>query len=194
MGEEAENMKQPILIGLSGPAGAGKDAVRMILESEHGFVGLAFADPVRDMVLALLDHVYARGHGTDRRLKEKPAPVIGASYRELAQTLGTEWGRQTIRPSLWIDIAMHKVRLMWARGERRIVISDVRFPDEMEAIRAAGGQIWAITRPGIESVREHVSEHLARDAVHFADQIINNDGTIDDLARAVGAALNSMRR
>jgi hypothetical protein len=177
------------LIGLTGPAGAGKDTVRGLLKAHHGFMGLAFADPVRDMAKALLDHVYARGHAMDRSLKEKPAPVIGASYRELAQTLGTEWGRQTIRPSLWIDIAMHKVRLMWARGERRIVISDVRFPDEAEAIRAAGGQIWAITRPGIEPVREHVSERLAREAAHFADRIINNDGTIDDLARAVGAAL-----
>jgi hypothetical protein len=182
-------MSNRTLIGLTGQAGAGKDTVRGLLESRHGFLGLAFADPVRDMVLALLDHVYARGHGMDRALKEKPVPVIGASYRELAQTLGTEWGRQTIHPGLWIDIAMHKVRLLWSRGERRIVISDVRFPDEMAALRAAGGEIWAITRPGIEPVREHVSEHLAREAVHFADRIINNDGNLDDLARAVGAAL-----
>lgn len=180
------------LIGLCGPAGAGKDTVRSILQEEHGFEGLAFADPVRDMARALLAHVYSEHVVHRRDLKESPVPVLNASYRQIAQTLGTEWGRNTIRSTLWIDIAMAKVRLMAARGQQRVVISDVRFPDEMEAVRAAGGSIWAVMRPGVEPVREHVSESLARDAVHFADRVVCNAGSMDDLRAAVAMALGEV--
>lgn len=173
------------LIGLTGRAGAGKDTVRRILEDDHGFWGMAFADPVRDMARALLSHVYAE-HAVERReLKEVAVPVLGVSYRQIAQTLGTEWGRQMIRPSLWIDIAMSKARLSASRGHTRIVISDVRFPDEMEAIRGMGGVIWAVTRPGVEPVREHVSEHMARDCALYADAVVCNSGTLEDLAQRV---------
>lgn len=185
-------MSRTLIIGLCGPAGAGKDTVRRILEDAHGFWGLAFADPVRDMARALLSHVYAEHAAERRELKETPVPVLGASYRQIAQTLGTEWGRQTIRPTLWIDIAMAKVRLAAAQGRRHIVISDVRFPDEMEAIRSIGGVIWAVTRPGVEPVREHVSEHIAREAVHWADEILCNGGTMDDLRERVGRAAEAM--
>lgn len=181
-----------LLIGLCGRAGAGKDTVRQFLANDHGFTGLAVADPLRDMVMALLDHVYANHYATRRDLKEVDVPVIGASYRKLAQTLGTEWGRQTIRPSLWIDIAMHKVRLMWARGERRIVISDVRFPDEAEAIRSMGGVVWVVTRQDAAPVREHVSEYMARTAESWADAVIRNNGTLEQLRERVANAVGSL--
>ena len=181
-----------LLIGLCGHAGAGKDTVRQFLANDHGFTGLAFADPLRDMVMALLDHVYANHYATRRDLKEVDVPVIGASYRKLAQTLGTEWGRQTIRESLWADIAMAKARLAMARGEH-VVISDVRFPNEVKAIRWHGGVIWTVTRPQLIAVRDHVSEALARsDAAGLADHIICNDGTLGQLRERVANAVGSL--
>jgi hypothetical protein len=181
-----------MIIGLCGPAGSGKDTVRSILERKHGFVGLAFADPIHEMLKALLATIDMRTYGNYRSLKERPVPLIGASYREMAQTLGTEWGRKQIGENFWVAIAMHRVRMMKAYGNRRIVISDVRFPNEMRAIREVGGRIWAITRTGVEPVNDHVSEAMARDAVHFADRIISNDGTIEDLERAVSETLNNI--
>lgn len=181
-----------IIIGLAGAAGAGKDTVRHMLEEEHGFVGLAFADPVRDMARALLAHVYADHFAQRRELKETAVPVLGVSYREIAQTLGTEWGRNTIRPLLWADIATAKVRLMLARGERRVVISDVRFPDEAEAIRSMGGVVWVVTRQDAAPVREHVSEYMARTAESWADAVIRNDGTLEELRERVAQELGAL--
>ena len=41
----------------------------------------------------------------------------------------------------------------------RIVIDDVRFPNEAEMIRARGGKIWRLSRKGFEpSGDSHVSE------------------------------------
>lgn len=59
------------------------------------------------------------------------------------------------------------------------VIVDVREKSEVDAIRAQGGVIWRIERPGLELVRAHVSE-AAMVGVE-ADRVIRNEGTLDDL-------------
>ena len=59
----------PRVIGLAGAAGNGKDTVRGMLEA-HGYIGLAFADALRDMLEVLLVHTgVPHEHMTDRRLK-----------------------------------------------------------------------------------------------------------------------------
>lgn len=178
-----------MLIGLMGAAGSGKDTVRSILEREFGFCGLAFADPVRAMACALLESVGALGYAQQRELKELPVPGLGFSYRELAQTLGTEWGRETIRKSLWIDIAMARIdALHKAVPGAHVVVSDVRFEDEVEALRARGAAIWLVRRPSVAQVRSHVSESLAN-ATELADVVIDNDGTLQDLQDKVLSAM-----
>jgi hypothetical protein len=174
------------IIGLTGLAGSGKDTVAKILVREHNFAGVAFADPIRAMLGALLFRVGADGSWmTDRELKERPTPVVGVSYRELAQTLGTEWGR-AINPDFWVNIAGDRIERLIGAG-CSIVISDVRFPNEVEWIRARGGEVWHIAREQVDPVREHVSEeHIAELP---CDLVIDNSGTLEELAAHVNAAL-----
>ena len=180
-------MTQPFLIGLTGLAGSGKDTVRQILEERYGFDGIAFADPIRDMLSALFDTVGVDGHWmTDRERKEKVIPELGASYRTLAQQLGTEWGR-AIDPDLWLKIAGAKVAMCQKYESIGVVISDVRFPNEAAWVRAQGGVIWKIIRPGLEPVRAHTSEELINSLPW--DYTIDNRGTIEDLSHATGKAL-----
>ena len=153
-------MTKPLLIGLTGYAGTGKDTVRSLLEQDHDFDGIAFADPVRDMLRSLLDSMeIPRDWMIERELKEREIPGLGLSYRHMAQTLATEWGR-SLKSGLWLDIAAAKVRMYSQYGNPGVVISDVRFANEAEWIKAQGGLIWRIIRPGVEPVREHVSEDL----------------------------------
>lgn len=181
-------MTRPTLIGLTGYAGSGKDTVRNILEHRHDYDGIAFADPIRDMLTALLESCSITTDWlTERELKEKPIPELGLSYRQMAQQLGTEWGR-ALKESMWLDIAAAKVAMYSQYNSPGIVISDVRFPNEAAWIRAQGGKIWTIVRPGIEPVRAHASEDLIATLPY--DYVIYNQGTIDDLPRAVEAALN----
>ena len=180
--------KHPHLIGLTGRAGSGKDTVREQLVQCHGYTGMALADPIRAMLRALL---VASGTGpewmTDRALKEQPIPAIGASYRHLAQTLGTEWGR-SIAPDLWLRIADGYMRDIQRETfcHMKFVISDVRFPNEAAWVRAQGGEVWHINRPGIEPVREHASERVEQIT---PDRTIDNAGTLEELAAEVARVM-----
>ena len=58
------------IIGLVGAAGVGKDTVRQMLEENFDFAGIAFADPMRDMLGALLTAVREHPDAlTDREQK-----------------------------------------------------------------------------------------------------------------------------
>lgn len=180
-------MTKPRLIGLTGYAGTGKDTVRQILEDQYDLDGMAFADPIRDMLSSLLASVGADEIWmTARHLKERDIPQLGMSYRKLAQTLGTEWAR-ALDPDFWVRIAAAKVELCAHYNQAGVVISDVRFPNEAAWIKSRGGVIWRVIRPGTEPVRAHASEDLIAGLPH--DYVIDNSGEIDDLDVAVKAAL-----
>lgn len=180
-------MTKPFLIGLTGYAGSGKDTVRDILQHRHDFDGIAFADPIRDMLTALLESIgLDTSWLTERELKEKPIPGLGLSYRQMAQALGTEWGR-TLKESMWLDIAKAKIAMYREYDSQGIVISDVRFPNEAAWVKEQGGVIWRVVRPGIQPVRAHASEDLI--ATLPCDYVVDNRGSIDDLVVTVGLAL-----
>lgn len=174
------------IIGLCGPAGSGKDTVRSLLEQHHDFAGLAFAEPIRGMLRELFaSNGISEDFIDDRALKEAPIPALGTSYRHLAQTLGTEWGRQCMGADFWLNIAGAYLADLKAQGYERFVVSDVRFANEAAWVRAQGGVVWRVERPGLASVRAHVSE-----AQDFAvDAVIDNSGTWGQLYDRVLAAL-----
>lgn len=176
----------PRLIGLTGTAGSGKDTVRRMLEEHHGYTGFAFADPIRNMIGALLADAGAGPEWmTDRLLKEGTITALGTSYRHLAQTLGTEWGR-SIEPEFWLRIASARLDTLQDRGLRHFVISDVRFLNEAAWIKLLGGEVWRVERPSAEPVRQHASELIS----HITpDRIIDNSGTVEELWKCVNAVL-----
>lgn len=176
----------PRLIGLTGTAGSGKDTVRRMLEEHHGYAGFAFADPIRNMLRPLLaDAGQSDQWMIDSDLKETTIPALGTSYRHLAQTLGTEWGR-SINPEFWLQIASARLDFLQDQGLRHFVISDVRFLNEAAWIKLLGGEVWRVERPSAEPVRQHASELIS----HInPDRIIDNSGTVEELWKFVNAVL-----
>lgn len=115
--------------------------------------------------------------------KEVPVPIFGGrSFRHMAQTLGTDWGRNLIDKDLWVNLVIAA-----KNRPNLVVIDDVRFPNEFEAIKAEGGQVWRIYRPGQEPVNDHPSEGLL-EGREFDEQIAN-DGSVGELEAKVIAAL-----
>lgn len=162
------------IIGLAGQARSGKTTVADYL-CTAGFHQLAFADPIVDALVSILDvPVEYRTHK-----KELPIPGFDFSYRKAAQTLGTDWGRRMLDPDLWIQVMANRIKSA-ADDSDSIVISDVRFENEANWIRSQGGELWHVTRPGFDGgVRKHASENGIE--IRQGEAVLINDKTIEDL-------------
>ena len=167
------------IIGIAGRARAGKDTVADQLVAGHGFERIAFADRLKDVVgqMFMWDATHFVGDA-----KERVDEFWGLSPRKALQLLGTEAGRRVFGHDIWIKHVQYVIK---ERPDiRDWVISDCRFPDEALAIRGWGGALWRVERPGIEPVRDHVSE-TALDDWRSWDQVIVNDGTVADLRKKI---------
>jgi hypothetical protein len=164
-------LPDPIVIGIAGHAGAGKDTAAAYLVERYGFVQASFADPIRSMALLMLeeagiDHRWL----TERAYKEARIPGLGISARALMQTLGTECGRW-LHPNIWVSHMALRLGLpgpdFSLRGtpaaqatpvHDRIVISDTRFVNEADWIHLIGGKVIRLHRRQAGTVRTHASE------------------------------------
>ena len=192
----------PPLIGLIGPAGAGKTTVAEMLRERHGYMVVSLADPIRDMLGGLLRGL-GLGHEwmEDRALKEKPMPIIGMSYRVLAQTLGTEWGRER-DPALWVRLCAHRLAELRGAHQESVVVHDVRFANEGGMIRQAGGVLVRVNRQ-VDALPDGRSAHVSEQwqATARADHLILNSGTfgllqdqVDRVALQVQLAAQNVSR
>jgi hypothetical protein len=147
-----------MLIGLSGPLGAGKSLAAKLLSVHYGVPIVPLAAPLKAM-LETLGVPPVNLYGTPAQKAEPLAMLGGRSAREAMQTLGTEWGRQCVDEGLW--------RRAWlAKVGTRAIADDVRFTDEAEMIRARGGIVVRVIRDAAEheerrrlGVLDHASEN-----------------------------------
>ena len=218
-------MTRLYLIGLTGQPGAGKDSCAEALR-RHGYQSIAFADSLR-CEIAQAWRVDPRML-CDRPTKEWPLPALAIgmcddtrflrwavynghslheprSARWLMQHWGTEYRRAT-DPTYWVDRAHDTVLAHMERGQRRFVITDVRFDNEAALLREWNvdytAQLWQVQRPGVTAATTTEGKHAsATNGAAFApDVVITNAGTLDDLrAQVLGqwwaleAGLDSVR-
>lgn len=187
------------IIGLySNAPSAGKSTVADMLADEYRFKVVSFAAPLKETVGAFLremginpfrviDMLYEPAY------KEKIVPELGVTPRHLMQTLGTEWGRQCIHPNVWTDAWVRRVADM--PEDALVVADDVRFPNEIDAVRSVGGVIWRIDRPGV-TIAPEVLDHLSEGGLHDVqpDAAIVNDGTDKELLEKVMRTLSLSRQ
>jgi len=173
------------IIGLYSPAPqCGKSSVAGIL-SEREIIPVPFAGTLKDMIvpmLVALGYDYPRAWQLVLHDKQYVVPEIGVSVRHMLQTLGTEYGRQCLRPDVWL--------ICWRKKAERfgsVVADDVRFTNEADLIRSMGGELWLVRRAGVQRTTNHASEG-GLDDYNF-DRVIDNDGTLDELRSKVMAAL-----
>lgn len=176
-----------MLIGLAGAAGSGKGSVASFLVA-RGFGEMAFADPIYAAISAMTGISVEKLK--DRAFKERPIAGIGKSPRELLQLLGTEFGRNLIRESIWVDLAMQKAE-RYASAGVSAVITDVRFDNEAEAILARGGEVWRVVRDAPSCLNASTAAHESERGVSacYIARTIVNKGTLTDLRGAVDAAM-----
>lgn len=172
-------------IGLHGLPSSGKDSVGDILCRRHGFARLAFAGPLKDMLIAGLG---LRREEIDVPDKEQVIERFGVSPRYLLQTLGTEWGRNTVRPDLWIAVAEQRMKHYRAISTN-VVITDVRFENEADYIRRQGGEIWHVKRARSGVVVNLHESNLRLQIVPDVDSFLDNSAGLEQLEDQVALAL-----
>ena len=165
------------LIGITGRARAGKDTFARYLAESFGMTHQAFAQPLKQITARLAGEPEAYFH--DDELKEQHCPALGMTRRKAMQLVGTEMVREHFGPDVWSRLLIDS----WRQGGcRPTVVSDVRFNNEAQAIRAAGGVIVRITRPGaglVGDVAAHDSEQGVSD--YLVDFDIPNNGSRAEL-------------
>jgi hypothetical protein len=169
-----------MIIGLSGYAQSGKDTVAEILVDKYGYQRIAFADKIRELLYEMDPPVVFDGkiiglqncidvYGWDDAKQEPP-------IRSMLQNLGVG-ARKLFGEHFWVGNAFV------GNLDKNIIVTDVRFKNEAEYIKALGGEVWRIDRPSITAVNSHVSEHQL-DSWEF-DRVIHNDGTLKELEIAL---------
>jgi hypothetical protein len=166
-------MGEPLVIGVGGLAGAGKDTIADYLVSQHGFSRTSYADPIK----YALESMGVEGRYLYRE-KETIIPGLGVSARHLMQSLGTDWGRNMIDADFWCRVMTNRVERLRQDGVTRIVIPDVRFQNEAAWVRSAG-ILWHVSRPKPATVRPHVSEQGISPLP--GEPLFRNDGDLEDL-------------
>jgi hypothetical protein len=183
------NKRLPVIVGICGFAQSGKDTLANQIVQRDGFERMAFADPMRNILYALNPTIERHSSGLARTVRlQQLINTVGwerakndyPEVRQLLQRLGTEGGRKHISEDVWVRATLNNIT------SNMVVIPDVRFPNEAEAIKMLGGTIVRVVRNGVEPTNEHASETAYTDQ----DFVVYNNGTPDDLYRNYGEALN----
>lgn len=140
-----------MIVGFCGFIGSGKDTAADYLINFHGFRRDSFANSLKDAISQIFgwDRVLLEGRTKEaREWREEPdewwSNRLGKPItpRWILQYWGTEVCRQGFHDDIWIASLENRLR----KSKDDIVISDVRFPNEIQAIKRAGGKVVRIVR------------------------------------------------
>lgn len=173
-----------MLFGILGRKGAGKDTIADHMIKKHNFRKMAFAQPLKDACRVLFNFNEEQLYGN---LKESIDPNWGTSPRTVLQWLGTDVIRNNIKEiipeindNFWVNLMSIKYKQLVLENDCvNVVVSDVRFKNEIDEIHKLGGVIIKIVRPTINNVDTHESEKNID--ILCGDYEIINDGTLEEL-------------
>lgn len=141
-----------MIIGFVGFIGCGKDTAADYLVNYHEFRRDSFANTLKDAVAAVFgwDRTLLEGRTKEARAWReevdqwwsKRLGMPNLTPRWILQYWGTEVCRHGFHDDIWIASLENKMR----KTKDNIVISDVRFPNEIQAIHNAGGKVIRIKR------------------------------------------------
>jgi hypothetical protein len=184
-------MPKPILIGLAGKKQAGKSSVTEYLAEEYGFREISWAEPLKDIIgMELLGLTEKQVYGTEID-KETVDPFWGKSPRELLQVIGTDCFREKVHPEFWVKLGERRIRELLADGQS-VVVSDCRFPNELDSISRLRGHSIRVIRIGQESKDQHTSE-IALDGYSCDFTVSAQTGDLPGLYDKVATILTALR-
>lgn len=147
------------LIGLSGKAGQGKDAIYTEVLRPRGWRRWAFAHPVKAAGVGF-------GFSMADILEKKPRHV-----REWLQRYGTEEHRDKYNADFWILEADYWLRILERDiGVQKVVFTDVRFPNEASWVKKKGGSLIRVTGRDYPLTGTPAAQHISETALDSWDR------------------------
>lgn len=203
------------IIGISGFIGSGKDTVADYLVNYHGFRRESFANTLKDAVACVFgwDRIMLEGRTAASRAWREQVDTWWAQRlnmptltpRWILQYWGTDVCRHGFHDDIWVASLENRLR----QSTDNIVISDVRFPNEVRAIRGVGGKMICVERGAppewlacaLQTVhtaeddqwiisdqqRDMASQYPEIHPSEWAwlgtkfDRVVDNNGTVDEL-------------
>jgi hypothetical protein len=209
-----------MIIAISGLIGSGKDTAADYLCTVHGFKRMSFAGTLKDAVASVFDWDRELLEGSTKASREwreqvdvwwaDRLQIPDLTPRWILQHWGTEVCRRGFHNDIWVASVENKLR----STKDDVVLTDCRFPNELNAIKKVGGITmrthrgpdpeWhyyaelynTITNAGqlelcmskLKYYNVHASEYSSVGLKY--DYHINNNGTIDDLHKQIASVIN----
>lgn len=169
-----------ILVGISGTMGSGKSTAFKFLQDNYKVFGEAhlvkFAGPLYDIqefIYRRISSVYERPEGFEKN-------------RKLLQWIGTDFGRDTISKTLWIDLWKAEVAELAKKlpEDTFLICDDVRFENEIEAVKSLGGYTLKIISNNATdriTTNDGIPNHSSETSLssNLFDYTIKNTYTLD---------------
>lgn len=146
-----------IILGICGFQGAGKDTFANYLVSNHNFIKFSFAGATKDVLNVLFGWNRALLEGDtieSRKFREtediwwsKKLGIPNLTPRKTLQLIGTDLFRKHFNSEIWIRVVEKKILTQLETDPNsNIIISDCRFPNEIQMLRNLGTRIISIQR------------------------------------------------
>lgn len=210
------------IIGLLGYISSGKGTVASQLVSEYDFRQDSFASSLKDACAVMFDwprHLLEGDTKESREYRELPDEWWSQSLgipnftpRYALQIMGTEVLRNHFHQDMWFLTMRNRIR---KNPTQNVVISDVRFPNEIKFIQDQGGILIKVNRGVVPvwyetAVLANKGNSIAKDimektysSAHLSewawvgskiDFEVDNNGSIDELYKQVRDIADNIRK
>lgn len=179
-------------IAITGKANTGKNTVGKLLVKGLGAQSakfIAFADPLKQMARTAFPEIPRKWLYGSSKYRNEVIPGafkdgVPLTVRQLLIDLGNDFGRK-YKPTMWIDNFYTRLEKIYLRNPEVIVVTDCRFRNEFDFLKAEGFFQIRILRDAYTKIND-VSE-TNQDGILDSEfnVVINNNGTKAELEKQV---------
>jgi hypothetical protein len=194
-----------MIISITGKISSGKDTIADIIMQYtpyHDWEIKKFAGKLK-VIAEILSGVPKINFEDQEFKKQDMGPAWGMTYRDLLQKLGTEAMRNGLHENVWVNALFSDYNREWVSiGDNTAsedafldkiypnwIITDTRFPNELEAAKALNGITIKVIRDSGNTIgTTHASETALDDYTEW-DYIVDNNGSFEELKTQVFSIL-----